>query len=159
MIQAVYFCPVEFTVTAAVDVVELVPADDKPIDIISIWLKATSEIAEAQEEWVEIEIHRGGTGITTGSGGSAAAAGLKSSPGLPTSSFTFEGGNTTLATFTGGEIPFRDAFQVRVGCEIRFTPEEHIGCAQVNGGMVVRLPNAPTDSIDYKGTVAVMEYL
>lgn len=156
---AVYMAPFEFTTTTAIDVVEFTPADDKPIVITSILLKATSEVAEAQEEWLEIEIQRGGTAMTSGSGGSAAAAGLKTTPGLPTSGLTFEAGNTTLATFTTGETPFRDAFQVRVGAEIRFNPEEYVGCNQANGGMVVRLPNAPADSTDFKGTVFVAEWI
>lgn len=156
---AVYNCPFEFTTTTSVDVVELQPADDKPIVIMSIFLKATSELQEAQEEWVEVEIQRGGTAMTTGSGGSAAASGVATTPGLPSSAFQYEGGNTTLASFTSGVTPFRDALNVRAGGEIRFTPEEYIGCHQGNGGMVVRLPNAPADSTDYKGTVVVGEWI
>lgn len=156
---AYYDCPWEFTATAAVDVVELVPATNKPIVITAIIIKQTTEIQEAQEEQLEVEIQRGGTAITSGSGGSSAAAGLKKTPGLPTSGFTFEAGNTTLATFTGGETPFRDVFPVRIGLERLFPPEEWIGCHAGNGGMVVRLPNAPADSIDFKGNVTVAEWI
>lgn len=156
---APYQCPFEVSLTAAGDLVELNPVADKPIVITSIILKVTSEIAEAQEEWVEVEIHRGGTGITSGSGGSAAASALAATPGLPASGFQFEANNTTIATFTAGVIPFRDAFNVRAGAEIRFNPDEYIGCVDGNGGMVVRLPNAAGDSIDVKGTVFVSEWL
>ena len=155
-----YECPFERSaVTAAIDVVELQPADDMPIFISSIILKVTSEIQEAQEEWLEVEIQRGGTGMTSGSGGSTAASALPTTPKLPASGFQFEEGNGTLATFTSGTTPFRDAFNVRVGLERLFTPEEVIGCTQANGGMVVRLPNAAGDALDYKGTVTVAEWV
>ncbi len=155
--RRVYTAPFEFTATAAVDVVELIPADDKAICIMSILLKATSEVQEAQEEWLEIEIQRGGTAITTGSGGSGSTAVIPVNTFDAAAGAVFEAGNTTLATFTAGTTPFRDAFQVRVGAEIRLTPEEYIWCNHQNGGVVVRLPNAPADSTDFKGTVFVGE--
>jgi hypothetical protein len=157
---AVYTCPFEITnFTAAIDLMEITPADELPCLITSMIIKQTSEIGEAQEEWLEVNVVRGGTAITSGSGGTTAANGFSTSAKLPPSGFTFEAGNTTIATFTGGTTPYIDAFQVRVGAEIRLTPEEYIGCSQANGGMVVRLPNAPTDGIDVKGTIFVGEYL
>jgi hypothetical protein len=152
-----YGAPFEFTATAAIDVVEFTPADDKAICIMSIILKATSELQEAQEEWLEVEVQRGGTAMTTGSGGSGSAAPVALNSADSAAGVVYEAGNTTLATFTAGVTPFRDAFNVRVGAEIRFTPEEFIWCSQANGGMVVRMPNAPTDSTDFKGTVLVGE--
>jgi hypothetical protein len=158
-VWAAYQCPFEVSVTAAVDLVELAPADDVPIVVTSMMIYVTSELQEAQEEWVEVEIHRGGTAITSGSGGSAAASALPSTPKLPASGFQFEANNTTVATFTGGTIPWRGAFQVRAGGEFRLNPDEYIGCTQANGGMTVRLPNAAGDSIDVKGTVFVSEWI
>ena len=156
---APYICPFEVTITAAADLVEVNPAVDMPIVISSMFIYVTSELAEAQEEWLEVEIQRGGTAITSGSGGSTAASALATTPKLPASGFQFEANNTTLATFTGGTTPWRGSFNVRAGGEFRFNPEEYVGCVDGNGGMVVRLPNAPTDSIDLKGSVHVLEWL
>lgn len=153
-----YQCPFEVSLTAAGDLVELNPVVDQPIVISSMFIYVTSELQEAQEEWCEVEVHRGGTAITSGSGGSVAASALPATPKLPASGFQFEANNTTLATFTGGTIPWRGAFQVRVGGEFRLNPEEYIGCVDGNGGMVVRLPNAAVDSIDLKGTIHVLEW-
>lgn len=157
---AYYTCPFERSaITTAISICELTPADDKPIFISSGFIKVTSEVQEAQEEWLEIEIHRGGTAMSGGSGGSTAASGFKTTPGLPASGFQFEEGNTTLATFTSGEMIFRDAINVRAGNELRLTPEEVLGCTQANGGMDIRFPNAPADAIDYKGTIIVAEWI
>lgn len=154
-----YEVPFEVTATAAVDLVEIQPADDVPCVITDISIKVTSEVQEAQEEWVEVEIHRGGTAITSGSGGTTLGSAQPATGKMPASLTQVEANNTTIATFTGGTIPFRDAFQVRAGGEWHFTPEGWIGATQANGGMVVRCPNAAADSIDLKGTVTIMEWV
>lgn len=155
---AYYEVPFETAgLTAAIIVAELTPATNKPIVITDLVLKATSELAEAQEEWLEIEIQRGGTAMTSGNG--SAVTPIGDTPGLPTPGFTAEHGATTLTTYTSGTTPFRDAFQVRAGLEWHFTPEAGKGCHAGNGGMDVRLPNAPADAIDIKGTLTVAEWV
>lgn len=154
-----YEIPFEVSATAAVDLVEIQPADDVPCVITDIDVKVTSEIAEAQEEWVEIEIHRGGTGITSGSGGTTLGSATPDTGKMPASATQVEANNTTIATFTGGGAIWRSAFQVRAGGEWHFPPEAWKGATQANGGMVVRLPNAAADSIDIKGTVTILEWV
>lgn len=154
-----YQIPFEVSATAAVDLVEIQPADDVPCVITDISIKVTSEVAEAQEEWVEVEVHRGGTAITSGSGGTTLGSATPSTGKLPASATQVEANNTTIASFTGGGVIFRDAFQVRAGGEWHFVPENWLGATQANGGMVVRCPNAAADSIDLKGTVTILEWV
>lgn len=142
--------------TGQVDFFELVPADDKPLALHSIFIGQTTEVGDAAEEMLEVEIHRGGTGMTSGSGGTAQTP----RPLHPTDAaagFTAETLNTTLATFTSGVVVHRDAFNVRVGWQYRPTPEERIIVTQANGGLVVRLGAAPADSISWVGTAIVEE--
>lgn len=152
---------VTFDVTAAtvaVDFFEFTPADDKPIEIHSIFIGQTTEVGDAQEEMLPINIQRGGSAMTSGSGGTTAANGVLLAPSGATSGFTFEAMNTTAATFTGGVVVHRDAFNVRTGWQFRPTPEERPVCSQANGGMVIRLGSAPADSISWTGTVTVEEH-
>lgn len=149
--------PTAFTTT--VDLFEVTPADDKPIVILGcvIFQTGTADFGDAQEEGLEINIQRGGTAMTSGSGGSAAAAGVPTDASGATAGFTFEAGNTTLATFTGGTIPWEDAMNVRVGWQYWPIPEARISCSQANGGIVVRVAAAPADSITLNGSLVVAE--
>lgn len=144
--------------TSAIDLIEFIPADDKSIGIKSIFAKVTSEIQEAQEEWLKLDIIRGITAISSGLGGNAATYGMPDSAVDVTSGFSYETANTSLAGFSGGSMTlFKDAIQVRIGAEVRFTPDEYIWVNQNNGGIVVRLPNSPGDAIDIRGTVTLVE--
>lgn len=143
--------------TTAICIAEFTPADDIPMIVTDISIKVTSEVQEAQEEWLEVEFQRGGTAMTTGNG--SAATPSPDTPKLPAASTTVETGGTTLPTYTSGTTPWRDAFNVRAGGEWHFTPETVLGCTQGNGGCDIRLPNAPTDAIDIKGTIDFAEWL
>lgn len=142
--------------TVAVDFFEITPADDKPCLVKEVYIGQTSEAKDAEEEMLEIEVHRGGTGMTSGSGGNTptpvpadsndAAAGL-----------TAETMNTTAATFTSGVVVHRDAFNVRTGWAWVPLPEDRPRVSQANGGLVVRLGGAPADSITWVGTMVVEE--
>lgn len=144
--------------TAAVDFFELTPADDKPLTIHAIYIGQTTELGDAAEEQLQVDIVRGGTAMTSGSGGTTAANAIALSGGLSQASgFTFEAMNTTAATFTSGVTVHTDVFNVRAGWQYIPTPETRIGVSQANGGIVVRLAAAPADSITWAGTIVVEE--
>lgn len=145
-------------VTGTIDFFELTPADDKPCQVHACIITQTTELGDAQEEQLRVEIQRGGTAMTTGSGGVAAAAGVSLSPSGAASGFTFEAGNTTLATFTAGVVLHREAFNVRTGWIYIPTPEMRPSVSQANGGLVVRLAAAPADAIRFQATLLVEEY-
>jgi hypothetical protein len=158
MVGRIYAIPFDATaVTVAVDLWEIVPADDKPVRLHSFYIGQTTELLDAADEKIEIEITRGGTGITTGSGGSTPTPQPVTSSAETAAGFTAETLNTTQATFTSGVSMFRDVWNVLQGYQYRPTPEERIGVAQTNGGLTIRLGAAPADSITIAGTLFVEE--
>lgn len=142
--------------TASFDAFEITPADDKPCRIHSIYIGQTTEFGDAQDEMLSVTINRGGTAMTSGSGGSAATPQPLSSSANTAAGFTAEVLNTTVATFTSGVVVHRDAFNVRAGWQYRPTPEERIGVSQANGGLTVTV-SAPADSTSFIGTMIVEE--
>jgi len=153
-----YVCTFDVTAaTAAVDFFEFTPADDKPIVLHALYIGQTTEAGDAMEELLPWSIQRGGTAMTTGSGGTTAANGVVCGPSGATSGFTFEAMNTTPATFTAGVVVHRDAFNVRVGLQYIPTPETRISASQANGGFVIRLGAAPADTISWTGSALVEE--
>lgn len=143
--------------TAAFDIFELTPADDKSLQVCGIVIGQTTEITDAQDEQLEIKIMRGGTAMTSGSGGTAAANAVSVDATGQGSGFTFEAGNTTLATFTSGVTLWEDTMNVRSGWQLWLPPEAWFGVSQGNGGLVVRMNSTPADSITFDASMLVYE--
>ena len=143
--------------TAAADIFELTPADDKPLSIVGCTIGQTTEFGDAQEEELEIKVMRGGTAMTSGSGGTTAANGVSVDATGAASGFTFEAGNTTLATFTSGVTLLEDSMNVRVGWQWWPPPEMWVSVSQGNGGLVVRMNSTPADSITFVASLYVLE--
>jgi hypothetical protein len=148
--------------TTSFDFFEVSPADDKPVRIVAIEIGQGTEVGDAAEEQIEWTIRRGGTGMTSGSGGTgsvAGGAGVGRDAGIdPASGFTYDAGNTTLATFTSGVVLWRSMFNVRTGLPLWTPPPEFwFAASQANGGIVVRCESTPGDSIDFAGTLVVEE--
>lgn len=154
-----YVCTfVPTAVTAAIfDFFEFTPADDKSLILHAVYIGQTTEFGDAQEEQMEWTIRRGGTGMSSGSGGIAAANGIGTGPSYATSGFTYESMNTTEATFTTGVLLHDDSFNVRTGLQYIPTPEMRFEVNQANGGMVVRCESTPADSITFCGVAYVEE--
>ncbi len=147
--------------TTAFDFFEITPADDKPCRILMVDIGQVTELGDAAEEQIEWTVRRGGTGMTSGSAGTgsvAAGSGVGMAAGIDTGSgFTYDAGNTTVATFTSGVILWHSSFNVRSGLLLPFLPEGWFGVSQANGGLVIRCESTPTDSIDFVGTLLVEE--
>lgn len=140
--------------TVAADLFELTAADDKPIEILGLFLSQSSDLKDAEEEVVRFRIVRGNT--TSGSGGSAptprpvnasdAAAG-----------FTAETNNTTAAS-TGTAVNLHsDGMNIRTGYGIWFPDGCEPSTNQTAGLLVVRMTAAPADSLTLSGTLYVRE--
>lgn len=144
----------EIAVTAAVDVFEITPADDKPIEIIGLFLSQSSDFGDAQAEVIPYRVIRGHT--TSGSGGAAPTPRPLDRTG-PAAGFTAETNNTTAASSGTTHDLHCAAFNLAVG-ENLWLPE---GCeweaSQADTTLVVRLASAPVDSIDLSGTLYVRE--
>lgn len=140
-------------VTGAVDLFEITPADDKPVEIVSIELGQTTEAGDAADEMLGVQIIRGFT--TSGSGGSSATpAPLK--PADTAAGLTAETCNTTLANTGTTTTLHSTAFNVRAGWNYIPPLDARPVVNQGNTTMVVRM-TAPADSATFNGTMVVRE--
>lgn len=141
------------SVSAAQDLFEITPADDKPVTILGIELGQTSDSGDAQDEQLQISIIRGHT--TSGSGGTAPTP-APMAPGDSAAGFTAEVNNTTVAS-TGSTVTlFTSAWNVRAGYTMWFPEACQPEATQGNTTIVVR-QTAPADAITMSGTLWVAE--
>lgn len=144
----------EVAVTAAVDLFELTPADDRPIEIIGLFISQSTDFGDAQDEVIPYTVLRGHT--TSGSGGGAVTPAPLNRSGAA-AGFAAERTNTTPASAGTVVQLHAHAFNVRVGEQL-WIPE---GCeweaSQADTTLVIRLASAPVDSIDLSATIYVRE--
>lgn len=142
------------SVTAAVDFFQLSPADDKPIEIVGLFLGQASDVGDAAAEILRYRVIRGHTSGGTG-GNSPTPRPLNRSDAA--SGFTAMTNNTTIAA--GGTVHnlHSDTFHISSG-EKLWLPD---GCTweatQGDTTLIVRLMAAPTDALTMSGTVYVLE--
>lgn len=136
------------------DYCEITPADDKPVELFGMQLFSTSEIQEAQEEWVSCSVVRGHA--TSGNG--TATTPRPVSPVDTAAGFTAETIGSTIASAGTAITMSNFAFQVRAGYEI-FLPE---GCgfwaSQADTTIVVRQLSTVADDLTLTGTFWIREY-
>jgi hypothetical protein len=141
-------------VTAAVDLFEITPADDKPIEVIGLFLGQSSDVGDAAAELLAYTVIRGHT--TSGSGGTAATA-RPLNRSDTAAGLAAETCNTTAASAGTTNILHADTFHVSAG-EKLWLPE---GCeweaSQADTTLVIRLAAAPTDSLTMSGTLYLRE--
>lgn len=141
-------------VTTAVDLFELTPADDKPLEVVGLFIGQSSDAGDAQAEILPYSVIRGHT--TSGSGGAAPTPrplGVSSAA----AGFTAETCNTTAATVGTTVTLHADTFNVAVGEKLWLPDGCEWGVAQGNTTLVVRLGAAPADSLTMHGTLYVRE--
>jgi hypothetical protein len=141
--------------TASFDLLELTPADDKPIVLIRLGAFNTTDLGDAQEETLKCTVVRGNT--VSGSGGTTAANANSSNPSDATSGFTFEALNSTKAnTGTTKELA-QLGWNVRVPLDYTYLPEERDEATQGNTLLCFRCDSTPADSITVGGYASVGE--
>ena len=141
-------------VTATQDFFEISPADDRPIEILGLFLSQYSDVGDAADEILSYSIIRGHT--TSGSGGTAPTP-RPTDTNDAAAAFAAEVNNTTGASAGTGVVLHRGSFNIRVGEALWFPPEAVIKANQGNTTIVVRLNAAPTDSLTMNGTIYVRE--
>ena len=142
--------------TVAVDFVELTPATNRTCAVLRATIGQTTEVGDAQEEFIGITWIRGNT--TSGSGGVAAAAGRAQNPNYAASGFTYEALNTTQASSGTAVTVRQDVWSIRGGYDKVYLPEERPEVSAANTLMCLRLGAAPADSITMAGEVIVAEF-
>jgi hypothetical protein len=146
------------TLTAAgtdTDLVYIAPADDGRVDIVGFSVDITSEIAEAQEEWLQLKIIRGHS--TVGSGG-ATATPRPLDPGGAAASATVRTNDTTPASAGTAVDLWAGGCNVRVGREVVWIPEMWRGCRQTESSIVLRMTSTLADDVTANVTLDFIEY-
>ena len=135
------------------DFFELTPADDKPLEIVAIFIGNKTEVGDAQEEMVAWSVVRGNA--TTGNGTSTTPRPLDPSDGA--ASFTAETVASTPAS-TGSPVNLHvDTFNIRTGLQIIFPPDMRPKVSQADTLLCVRLLTALADDATLSGTLYVRE--
>jgi hypothetical protein len=149
----VYTVPLQLTAyTAQIDLFDIAPADDKPVILHAIYLGQTTELADAAEEQLGIQIIRGFA--TVGSGGSSVTA-TPVNPSDTAAGATCRTGDTTIAVVGGGSTTHihADTWNIRTPYQLIWTPEMRPQCTQTQTRVVIRLTGAPADSVTIAGTL------
>ena len=159
----IYTAEFDVTVTSAggdTTLWEIDPAADKPVTILGLSFNATSEVAEAQEEWLRCKIIRYIGGTFTSSNGSAVTP--RSTDELQTVAFAgaVEANGTTIASSSGTTQNLEAfGFNVRAGYGPIFYPPEYrhkvYGVAQ--SALVINMLNTLADDITLTSTLWLEE--
>lgn len=135
------------------DFLELDAATDLPIELVGWKILVTSEVQEAQEEWLRFKVIRGHT--TSGNG--TATTPRPVSPADAAASFAAETYGTTIAS-AGTAVDLESfAVQVRAGESVIYPGD----CSYWTNGaslLVVRLMAGPADDCNVNMTFWVREY-
>jgi hypothetical protein len=141
-------------VTVAVDIFELTPADDKPIEIVGFFWGQSSDYGDAQAEILPYRVIRGFT--SAGSGGATTTPRPLNRSGAA-SGFSAKTNNTTGAT-TGTTVDLHaDTINVQVGEKLWLPEGAEWEASQADTTLIVRLGAAPADSLTTSGTLYVRE--
>jgi hypothetical protein len=143
------------TITSAggdADIFELDAATDKPIYVDALDVKITSELGEAQEEWLRLSIIVGHT--TSGNGSAVTPRPL--SPVDAAAGFTAESNGATIASAGTPLTMWASACNVRQGWELWLPPEKVIWTFGANL-LVVRMTSTLADDVTMNATISVVE--
>ncbi|MGH7460563.1 MAG: hypothetical protein ACREMA_05990 [Longimicrobiales bacterium] len=135
------------------DFFELTPADDRPIELVALFVSQKSEVGDAQEEQIAYSI----VSDNATSGNGSAATPRPIDPRDAAAGFTAETVGSTPAS-TGTAITLHaDCFNVRTGLQLIFPPDMRPRVDQADTMLCVRLLAALADDADFSGTVYVRE--
>lgn len=142
-------------VNSQVDWFEVAPATDRPLRVHALFISQTTEIGDAQEEFLRTQVVRGHT--TTGSGGTTVTPTPVNGRDVA-AAFTAKTVNTTAASGGTTVTLHQESWNVRVGLALILTPDMRWRCDASSGQrIVVRLGITPADPITMGGTLYVEE--
>lgn len=135
------------------DFFEVTPADDRPIEVVAIWVTCKSELGDAQEEQIAWSVVT--DNATTGNGTTATPRPLD--PRAGAAGFTAETVASTPAS-TGTPITvIADNFNVRGGLHEIFPDAMRPRVDQADTMLCVRLLTVLADDAVFSGTLWVRE--
>lgn len=139
---------------------EIDPAADKGIKLLGYSFNATSEVAEAQEEWLRLRIIRYVGGTFTSSNGSAVTARPVDEINSVSLGAAVEANGTTIASSSGTAHDLDSfGFNVRAGIGPIFLPpglQYTVGPAG-NSALVINMLNTLADDITLTSTLWLEE--
>lgn len=149
----IYTCVYSGTITNAggdTDLLEVLPASNKPIKLRGFSLAQTSEVGDSAEEGLRISVIRLPATVTSGSGGSSVTPRPMDSANTAAGA-TCEVNNTTTATTTGSAITLCDfAWNIRNSPYDFWFPDAQYAPKAKNGeALIVRQQTTAAD--DYSG--------
>lgn len=130
--------------TVAIDLVAIKPATNIPVKIRAIRVWQTSDVGDAQDEVLTINVVRGNA--TDGSGGAAGTM-IKKDERDAAASFTSRVGDTTAASAGTPLTVYSSGWNVRAPFEVIFPDQVQPRCDAGQTNIVVRLGGAPADSL------------
>lgn len=140
-------------ITAAQDLFEISPADDKPVRLLGLVIGQYSDVGDAASENLNVSVIRGYT--ASGSGGSTPTPtpidGIDTAAG-----FAAEANNTTVANTGTAVTLLSDVWNTQAGYQIWWPEGVQPQASQANTTIVVRI-TAPADSITANATLYVQE--
>lgn len=142
-------------ITVAADLVELTPADDKPILIHGFRVWQTTDVGDAAEEIITLSWIRGNA--TSGSGGNTGVALTPKNPSDAAAGATAETANTTAASAGTAVTCYSTGWNIRAPLEVVFTPEQRIIATQGQTLLVLRMGAAPADPLTIGCSVDIEE--
>ena len=158
----VYRVPYQGTLTNAggdSDLLEILPADDKPCALIGMRLCQTSEVGDTAEEGLRITVRRMGATVTSGSGGSAVTP-VANDTVDGAAGFAAECNNTTVATTSGTSTIMEEIGWNERASPMEFWWPEELYQPVVRQGeaLLVRCETTPADDLSIQCTFFVKEW-
>lgn len=129
------------------DLLELLPADDKPVKLRAMSISQISEVGDAAEEGLQISVQRFPATVTGGSGGSAVTPtpvdSADSAAGVAA-----ECNNTTVATTSSTAVQFGYyGWNVRAGLEVWWPDDRFCPKAKQGEALIVRCDTTAADDL------------
>lgn len=141
------------------DLIEIMPGDDKPVELVGFSVGQYSEVGDTAEEGMSISIIRLPATVTSGSGGATPVTGKPKRSDLPSAGFTAEANNTTVATTSGSAETLEElAWNNRASPLEKWYPDEEFRYTVRQGeALVIRLNTTVADDISLAITAWVKE--
>jgi hypothetical protein len=145
---------VNVSISAAQDLFEIAPADDKPVELVSVLV--TWRDSEANEQ-LTVTIQRRSGAFTSGSGGTTPTANPRVI-GDRAAGFTVEANNTTRATGGTVEVLHVEGFPSQGGAAMVPLPGMEWAAKQAEA-LIVGLENAPAGATGFNLTAVIREVI
>ena len=141
-------------VTALQELFAIEPGTDATVKILSFHISQLLDVGDTEEEMLRLKLIRGHTTDST-TGGTANETPIETGGAAA----TYVGGiNRTGGAINGTPVDlFAGMFNIRVGIDHVFTPEQAPTVNAGDGSIVLRLMANPTDSLTMSGTIYVEE--